>query len=160
MSYTGGARNFRATLANLITMVQRGKTSRALECVVLIVTTEEEPRDWLRAALGELVSASADLVIASCSPEAGDLYELDLRDDRQRAVDIDRIDPPLRATMRALLARVNGQPAAAADQIELVLDGGLPDAVDCVLTLLQWTGNLWDWCRSHDLATPGWLAAA
>lgn len=160
MSYFGSTRNFRSTLANLITMVQRGKTRRALDCLALIVTTDNAPREWLRAALDELVTASADLVIASCSPESGDVYELDLRDDQESTVDIDRIDPPLRATMRALLARVNGQPAAAGEQIELVLEGGLPDAVDCVLTLLGWTGNLRDWCRSHNLATPDWLAAA
>lgn len=160
MSELGRSRDLRAILANLIALIERGSTRRALECLALIVTTEEAPHDWLRAALDELVTASADLVVASCPPDGGDLYELELRDEAQSAVDIDQVDPPLRATMRALLAKVNGQPAATADQIDLVLAGGLPAAVDCVLTLLRWTGNLRDWCRSRDLATPDWLAAA
>ncbi|MDQ3579600.1 MAG: hypothetical protein M3443_18795 [Actinomycetota bacterium] len=118
-----------------------------------------EHRTRLLAVLRELVEATVSMM--SCSAGAFDAdraYVLDLRDESGLPVDVDHLDPPVRALVRALLAESNGRPRDADYQLELAMrDDPRFDPLDVLALALLWTVGSMEWCEEHDAPTPGWL---
>jgi hypothetical protein len=75
-------------------------------------------------------------------------------------VEIDELDPPVRATIRALLAAVNEHPEDAADQIALAVAGGLQATAEVVVLALRWTVNAVESCAETGVPLPDWLRLA
>jgi hypothetical protein len=150
----------RATVAELVTTVHHGGWLSAARRVRSLAGGRA-PGERLRSVLTELVELTASLIRRRAEPvDGGEVFELELCRDDESPVDIDSLDPPLRATMRALLARVNGQPADAADQVDLVLFAGRHAGAEAIMIVLQWAVSQLDWCRRHHVAAPDWIAAA
>lgn len=111
-----------------------------------------QPEDGLRPYVREIVAELINVATAAVRDTAGPLREraafaIDLRDDDNDRVVIDDLEPPVRATIRALLAELNGSPDDASFQLDLAMRGvdhrsGL-DTVRRVLTmtigLLHWS---------------------
>lgn len=111
-----------------------------------------QPEDELRPYVREIVAELINVATAAVRDTAGPLREraafaIDLRDDDNDRVVIDDLEPPVRATIRALLAELNGSPDDASFQLDLAMRGvdhrsGL-DTVRRVLTmtigLLHWS---------------------
>jgi hypothetical protein len=75
-------------------------------------------------------------------------------------VDIDELQPEVRAVVRALLAEVNQHPEDTAYQLRLAIAGEPEALVDGIILILMWTVSAMLWCKEHDEPAPGWLAAA
>lgn len=122
--------------------------SNALETVA--DQGEEQLRPYVRDVVAELIQVAATAVRHSAGTNRDDLaFAVDLRDDDQNGVSIDELAPPVRATIRALLADLNGHPEDAEFQLDLAVRQLDPltglDTVRRALTmtvaLLQWTGD-------------------
>jgi hypothetical protein len=87
-------------------------------------------------------------------------YAVDLRDEEEFGVPIDELTPPLRATVRALLAELNGQSEDAQFQLGLALGHQtVPTTLDVVVHTLLWTIGLLEWCEEQERPAPEWLSA-
>lgn len=124
-----------------------GLTS-ALETIV--ADQGDQLRGYVREVVAELIQVAATAVRHTAGIQRGDLaFAVDLRDDDNTPVHIDELEPPVRATIRALLADLNDNPEDAAFQLDLVVRQLDPvtglDTVRRALTmtvaLLQWTGD-------------------
>jgi hypothetical protein len=123
-----------------------GLTS-ALETVV---DQGDELRAYVRDVVAELIQVGATAVRDSVGPDTADpAFAVDLRDATNESVSIDELEPQARATIRALLADLNGAPDDAEFQLDLAvrqLDPltGLETvrrALTMTVALLQWTGE-------------------
>lgn len=95
------------------------------------------------------------------SPDADSgMFAVDLRRPDGSEVDIDALDPPVRATIRALLAHVNGYPEDAADQIALAVAGGVRGTAEAVVLALRWAVNAVESCTESGVPLPEWLRSA
>lgn len=121
--------------------------SSALETVA---DQGEQLRPYVRDVVAELIQVAATAVRHTAGRNRGDLaFAVDLRDDDNNTVSIDELAPPVRATIRALLADLNGHPDDVAFQLDLAVRQLDPltglDTVRRALTmtvaLLQWTGD-------------------
>lgn len=121
--------------------------SNALETVV---DQGEQLRPYIRDVVAELIQVASTAVRHTASIDRDNLaFAVDLRDDDNNRVAIDELAPPVRATIRALLADLNDHPEDAAFQLDLVVRQLDPvtglDTVRRALTmtvaLLQWTGD-------------------
>jgi hypothetical protein len=122
--------------------------SSALETVV---DQGEELRPYIRDVVAELTQVAATAVRHTAGREGGNLaFAVDLRDDEETRVSIDELAPPVRATIRALLAELNGNSEDAAFQLDLVVRQLEPEtgldtvrrALTMTVALLQWTGDV------------------
>lgn len=114
-----------------------------------------------RMIVGQLVSASAEMMLLRVGSAPDDVtYAVDLRDDDEFKVSIDELEPPLRATVRALLAELNGRSEEADFQLDLALrEQNVPTTLDVVVHSLLWTIGLLEWCEAEDKPAPEWLAS-
>ena len=110
----------------------------------------------LRLILNALIDASASMLISKASTMGvRGTFTADIRQNDESMIDIDRVDPPVRATIRALLAAVNGCPQDAAEQVTLAVAGGQRATVQVITLAIRWTINAMD-CVTDD-ARPDWL---
>jgi hypothetical protein len=123
-----------------------GLTS-ALETVV---DQGEELKAYVREVVAELIQVGATAVRERVGPDLPDpAFAVDLRDSTHESVSIDELEPQVRATIRALLADLNGAHDDAEFQLDLAvrqLDPltGLETvrrALTMTVALLQWTGD-------------------
>lgn len=122
-----------------------GLTS-ALETVV---DQGDHLRTYVRAVVAELIHVGATAVRESVDPGEEPAFAVDLRDGTDDSVSIDELEPQVRATIRALLADLNGHPEDAQFQLDLAvmqLDPltGLETvrrALTMTVALLQWSGE-------------------
>jgi hypothetical protein len=100
--------------------------------------------------LAELVAVVARLIKARAG-EGGDVFTVGLTEEitkagghtAEAAVDIDELNPPLRAVLRAVLAELNGDPDATATQLKFASDGSDPlERLDALVHLLSWVDEL------------------
>jgi hypothetical protein len=112
-----------------------------------------------RLIVGQLVSAAAQMMLLRVgTPPRDVIYAVDLRDDDEFMVPIDELTPPLRATVRALLAELNGEPDDAAFQLDLALcQQTVATTLDVVVHSLLWTIGLLEWCAAEGQPAPEWL---
>ena len=103
----------------------------------------------IRAVVAELIQVGSRAVRDSVGPDEEPAFAVDLRDGTDDNVSIDELEPQVRATIRALLADLNGCSEDAEFQLDLAvreLDPliGLETvrrALTMTVALLQWTGE-------------------
>jgi hypothetical protein len=66
----------------------------------------------------------------------------------------------VRATIRALLAHVNGYPEDGATQIDLAVAGGVQGTAEAVVLALRWAVNAVESCAESGVPLPDWLRSA
>jgi hypothetical protein len=146
-------------LARRLVAVTRGETAPVLDAPLeLLAGPAETPR--LRAVLGELVSATGAMLLQRADEGTDHTHLLDLHDADGRVVTIEKVAPPVRALVRAVLAHVNGHPGDADVQIELSVRTDDGDPVTVLVLALLWTVTALEWCEENDAEPPAWLIAA
>jgi hypothetical protein len=151
----------REMAGRLINLVRTGQLDTAVGSLNMLSYAGPAHRERLRLILAALIEGIAAMVI----DKAGYLrmsgsFAVDLRRDDESVVDIDSLDPPVRATIRAILAQVNEHPEDAADQISFAVAGGRQATVEAVVLALRWTVNAVESCEDNGLPTPDWLVAS
>lgn len=122
-------------------------------------TVVEHPGDELRSYIREVVAELINVATAAVRHSAGSAdgsaaFAVDLRDDSNDRVAIDELEPPVRATIRAMLAELNGSPDDASFQLDLavrVVDR--KSGLDTVRRALTMTVGLLHWSEQSE--TPG-----
>ena len=152
----------RARARALVAMARDGDTTGLVEALDPLTSEQAAGGPSTYQVVGELISAAVQMV----SLRAGDmpaqtLFAVDIRDDTDNAVAIDHLEPPLRATIRALLAELNGHPDDARFQLELALrDIDLESTLEVVVHALLWTIGMLEWCEQEGVDAPDWLRGA
>jgi hypothetical protein len=119
-------------------------------------TVAEQPAAELRPYVREVVAELINVATAAVRHSAGDLrdraaFAVDLRDDENDRVGIDDLEPPVRATIRAMLAELNGCPEDASFQLDLAVRGVDPGTgLDTVRRALTMTIGLLHWSEQSD----------
>ncbi|TDV57237.1 hypothetical protein [Actinophytocola oryzae] len=119
-------------------------------------TVVDHPGDELRPYVREVVAELINVATAAVRSSAGRLYgnaafAVDLRDDANDKVGIDELDPPVRATIRAMLAELNGSPDDALFQLDLAVRGvDRRTGLDTVRRALTMTIGLLHWSEQSD----------
>jgi hypothetical protein len=143
----------RVTAGRLVALARAGELDAVTGSLNLLSFAG---RHRLRLILDALIEASASMLIRKAgSMGAHGTFTADIRGHDESALDIDGIDPPVRATIRALLAAVNGCPQDAAEQVTLAVAGGQRATVQVITLAIRWTVNAMD-CVGDD-ARPDWL---
>jgi hypothetical protein len=145
----------------LVTMARDGDTAGLVDALDQLSTERADggPEPYL--VVGELISAAVQMVsLRAGEMPAHTLFAVDIRDDGDEAVAIDNLEPPLRATVRALLAELNGHPEDARFQLELALrDIDVEATLEVVVHALLWTIGMLEWCEEQGVDAPDWLRA-
>lgn len=123
-------------------------------------TVAAYPADELRAHVREIVAELINVATAAVRDSAGPLrdraaFAIDLRDDDDDRVTIDDLDPPVRATIRAMLADLNDCPEDAAIQLDLAVyevgrTAGIETGLDTVRRALTMTIGLLHWSEQSE----------
>jgi hypothetical protein len=147
-----------ATVGRLVNLARDGDLDAVVGSLTLLGYADPGQRDRLRQVLATLIEATAALLLlhAEPSPDYG-MFGVDLRSQDGSSVHIDELDPPVRATIRALLAAVNGHPEDAADQVALAVSGSTLATAEAVVMALRWTVNAVDSCTESGVPLPDWL---
>ncbi|HWM04916.1 MAG TPA: hypothetical protein VNP92_21460 [Actinophytocola sp.] len=115
-----------------------------------VVDQGDALKPYVREVVAELIQVATNAVHGSVGAEAESAaYAVDLHDDTDDSVSIDELAPQTRATIRALLANLNGCHEDAEFQLDLAVRQLDPvtglDTVRRALTmtiaLLRWTGE-------------------
>jgi hypothetical protein len=112
-----------------------------------------------RSATELLVRAAADMLCALAERDGRDRsFAVRLTGEDADDVSIDDVDPPVRATIRALLAEANGDRESADIQLDLAFFR--PDdavATTVALQALVWAVGLANTCEEQGVGFPAWL---
>ncbi|MET0237101.1 MAG: hypothetical protein ABW224_20800 [Kibdelosporangium sp.] len=151
----------RAGARELVHVARDGDTDGVFDALRRLTEHQGIVEPDTRMVVGQLVSASAEMMLLRAGMAPDDVtYVVDLRDDDEFKVPIDELDPPLRATVRALLAVLNGLPEEADFQLDLALrEHNVQTTLDVVVHSLLWTIGLMEWCEAADQPAPEWLAS-
>ncbi len=145
----------------LINLVRAGELDTVVGSLNMLSYAGPAHRERLRLILASLIEAIGTMVTDKAdSMEMSGAFAIDLRRADESAVDIDSLDPPVRATIRAILAQVNEHPDDAADQVDFAVAGGPQATVEVVVLALRWTVEAVESCEDHGLPTPEWLIAS
>jgi hypothetical protein len=146
----------RAGARELVHVAREGDT----ESVFNVLRRLTEGAVDAQEIVGQLVAATAQMMLLRAGDAPEDVtYAIDLRNDEEFGVPIDELTPPLRATVRALLAELNGHSEEAQFQLELALcRQTVPTTLDVVVHCLLWTIGMLEWCEEQDRPAPEWLA--
>ena len=107
----------------------------------------DELRPYVREVVAELINVATAAVRSTTAQFQNAAFAVDLRDDTNDRVGIDDLDPPVRATIRAMLAELNNSPDDASFQLDLAVRGvdrrtGLETvrrALTMTIGLLHWS---------------------
>lgn len=119
-------------------------------------TVVDQPSDELRSYVREVVAELINVATSAVRGSAGALhgkaaFAVDLRDDTNDQVAIDELEPPVRATIRAMLADLNGSPDDASFQLDLAVRGiDRGTGLDTVRRALTMTIGLLHWSEQSD----------
>ena len=118
-------------------------------------TVADQPTDALRPYVREIVAELIHVATAAVRNSTGRFqnaaFAVDLRDDANDQVGIDELDPPVRATIRAMLAELNGSPEDASFQLDLAVRGvDRRSGLDTVRRALTMTIGLLHWSEQAD----------
>lgn len=123
-------------------------------------TVAAHPADDLRPYVREIVAELINVATSAVRVSAGPLrdraaFAIDLRDDGNDHVGIDDLEPPVRATIRAMLADLNDSPEDAAFQLDLAVQGvgrstGIETGLDTVRRALTMTIGLLHWSEQTE----------
>lgn len=111
----------------------------------------DELRPYVREVVAELINVATAAVRNSTGRFENAAFAVDLRDDANDQVGIDELDPPVRATIRAMLAELNGSPDDASFQLDLAVRGvDRRTGLDTVRRALTMTIGLLHWSEQTD----------
>jgi hypothetical protein len=142
-----------ATAHQLVHCVLESDTDGLTETLENVV---DHPVDELRPYVREVVAELINVATSAVRSSAGALrdkaaFAVDLRDDSNDGVGIDELDPPVRATIRAMLAELNGSSDDASFQLDLaVLGVDRRTGLDTVRRALTMTIGLLHWSEQSD----------
>jgi hypothetical protein len=119
-------------------------------------TVVDQPTDELRPYVREVVAELINVATAAVRHSTGRIHDaafaVDLRDDANDRVGIDELDPPVRATIRAMLAELNGSPDDASFQLDLAVRGvDRRTGLDTVRRALTMTIGLLHWSEQSEV---------
>jgi hypothetical protein len=153
-------RRARDTARQLVLLAKDGNVDTVAGIVRLLTEPNLRQQGLLRQVLTELLRAAASMMVRQIGGVGADTaVVLDLRKADGSEVDIDQLEPEVRAVVRALLAEINGHQDDTADQISLALAGDPCPLVDGIVLVLVWTVCAMTWCEDNDEPAPGWLNA-
>lgn len=111
-----------------------------------------ELRPYVREIVAELINVATTAVRDSAGPlRDRAAFAIDLRDDDNDRVGIDDLEPPVRATIRAMLAELNGSPDDASFQLDLAVRGvDHRTGLDTVRRALTMTIGLLHWSEQPE----------
>ncbi|MBP2330779.1 hypothetical protein JOF56_011164 [Kibdelosporangium banguiense] len=146
----------------LVAMARDGDTAGLVDALDRLTSEQAAGGPGAHQIVGELISAAVQMVaLRAGDMPAHTLFAVDIRDDVDNAVAIDHLEPPLRATIRALLAELNGHPDDARFQLELALrDIDMEATLEVVVHALLWTIGMLEWCEDEGVDVPDWLRGA
>ncbi|HKS44370.1 MAG TPA: hypothetical protein VJT49_04500 [Amycolatopsis sp.] len=99
-------------------------------------------RHLFRPLLGELATAAAARIRAEADGN-DELFTVGLSDETNVEVAVDEVDPPVRATLRAVLAELNHDFESAAVQLSFAADDpNLLGRLDALVHLLSWVNDV------------------
>jgi hypothetical protein len=152
----------RARARALVAMARDGDTAGLVDALDRLTSEQVAGGPGAHQVVGELISAAVQMVeLRAGDMPAHTLFAVDIRDDGDHAVAIDHLEPPLRATIRALLAELNGHPDDARFQLELALrDIDMEATLEVVVHALLWTIGMLEWCEDEGVDVPDWLRGA
>jgi hypothetical protein len=142
-----------ATAHQLVHCVLESDTDGLTDTLETVV---DQPIDELRPYVREVVAELINVATTAVRGSAGALrdkaaFAVDLRDDSNDQVGIDELEPPVRATIRAMLAELNGSPDDASFQLDLaVLGVDRRSGLDTVRRALTMTIGLLHWSEQAD----------
>ncbi|MGB3441040.1 MAG: hypothetical protein WBA97_20000 [Actinophytocola sp.] len=123
-------------------------------------TVAAHQADELRAYVREIVAELINVATSAVRDSAGPLrdraaFAIDLRDDDNDQVGIDDLDPPVRATIRAMLADLNNCQEDASFQLDLAVrevgtSTGIETGLDTVRRALTMTIGLLHWSEQSE----------
>jgi hypothetical protein len=119
-------------------------------------TVVDHPVSELRTYVREVVAELINVATAAVRNSAGQFFgsaafAVDLRDDANDRVGIDELDPPVRATIRAMLADLNDAPDDASFQLDLAVRGvDRRTGLDTVRRALTMTIGLLHWSEQSE----------
>jgi hypothetical protein len=118
----------------------------------LVDQPTDELRPYVREVVAELINVATTAVRGSTDELFGNAaFAVDLRDDANDRVGIDELDPPVRATIRAMLAELNGSPDDASFQLDLAVRGiDRRTGLDTVRRALTMTIGLLHWSEQPE----------
>ncbi|HEX6355956.1 hypothetical protein [Actinophytocola sp.] len=143
----------RATAHQLVHCVLEADSSRLTETLGTVVDHPTgELRPYVREVVAELINVATAAVRHTAGRFEGNAaFAVDLRDDDNDRVGIDELDPPVRATIRAMLAELNGSPDDASFQLDLAVRGvDRRSGLDTVRRALTMTIGLLHWSEQSE----------
>lgn len=142
-----------ATAHQLVHCVLEADSSGLTETLETVVDhPSEELRPYVREVVAELINVATAAVRHTTGQIHNAAFAVDLRDDANDRVGIDELDPPVRATIRAMLAELNGSPDDASFQLDLAVRGvDRRTGLDTVRRALTMTIGLLHWSEQSDV---------
>jgi hypothetical protein len=151
----------RETVGRLVNLARDGEVDAVVGSLSLLSYSDPEQRKRLRQILTTLIDTTSSLLLEHAEPSADNgMFAVDLRRPDGSEVEIDSLDPPVRATIRALLAYVNGSPEDGDAQIDLAVAGGVRGTAEAVVLALRWAVNAVESCAESGVPLPEWLRSA
>jgi hypothetical protein len=138
----------KATAHQLVHCVLEADSDGLTETLETVVDHPgDELRPYVREVVAELINVATAAVRHTTGPFEGNAaFAVDLRDDDNDRVGIDELEPPVRATIRAMLAELNGSPDDASFQLDLAVRGvDRRTGLDTVRRALTMTIGLLHW---------------
>jgi hypothetical protein len=131
-------------LAGRMLELARAKDLSTLAVLIGRLVGKRAPeRHLLRPLLLELVGHTAEAIPTQRGSHPREFFVADLSDQHGDGVEVDEVDPALRAMLRAVLAALNGATGDVVDQIDLVVDDRDPVAKsNAVVHGLLWVNQL------------------
>ena len=139
-----------AAAHRLVQCVLDSDSDGLTDALETVVVQQDRLSGYVREVVAELIQVAATAVRDSVGPSYGDTaFAVELRDETEGSVSIDELAPQSRATIRALLADLNGRAEDAQFQLDLAVRELDPltglDTVRRALTmtvaLIQWSGD-------------------
>ncbi|MDQ0379433.1 hypothetical protein [Amycolatopsis thermophila] len=143
MSHENTQRDVRRLADQLVDDLGREDFESVSRLLPRMIGADAPEAGLLRPLCAELVTVTARLVRDRAAPDAGDLFTVALADEDAGDVQIDELQPPLRAVLRAVLAELNHDAAGVDAQLEFIT--GDPDPcgqVDALVHLVSWAHDL------------------
>jgi hypothetical protein len=142
-----------ATAHQLVHCVLEADSEGLTETLETVVDQPvDELKPYVREVVAELINVATTAVRGSTAQMFGNAaFAVDLRDDANDRVAIDELDPPVRATIRAMLAELNGSPDDASFQLDLAVRGiDRRNGLDTVRRALTMTIGLLHWSEQPE----------
>jgi hypothetical protein len=108
----------------------------------------------------ELIAALSQMMLTAAGPEQDEerSYGLELTGDDNDQLDIDQTSPPIRASVRALLAELNGHSEETLFQVDLALrENSFKATIEVLAHVVLWTIGMLEWCDTKGIPRPRWL---